>query len=84
MEAWCAEIKLRAVRRIGQLSKELEKVETAGPSTVRLPASGKPKAAVLKEAGLSTSTAHRCEQVAEVPEQRFEAQIAAARKANRP
>jgi len=54
---------LRACQRIGEISRELEKVETAGPSSVRIPASGKPKAQVLAEAGISTSTANRYEQL---------------------
>jgi hypothetical protein len=63
LEVWTSEIKLRACQRIGEISRELEKVETAGPSSVRIPASGKPKAQVLAEAGISTSTANRYEQL---------------------
>jgi hypothetical protein len=37
----------------------LEKVETIGPSSVRIPIDGKPKSQVLAEAGISTSTALR-------------------------
>jgi hypothetical protein len=56
-----AEIQLRAVRRIGELSKALETAHKVGQgSEVQLPASGKLKAAALKAAGLSTSVAHRC------------------------
>jgi len=83
-----AEIRLRAKRRIGELSRELEgtgpkggrprnvpgsgnvskkaALEAAGRGTVRLPVDGKPKKAVLKAAGLSTSEANRCEKLAAV------------------
>jgi CelD/BcsL family acetyltransferase involved in cellulose biosynthesis len=57
-----AEIKLRAVRRIGELSKALETHERV--RTDLHPATGRQtKAAALKDAGLSTSVAHRCEPV---------------------
>jgi len=67
LECWTAEIKLRAVRRIGELSAALEKVVTTGGGNVGIPASGKPKAQVLDAAGISTSTAHRYEKVAALP-----------------
>jgi hypothetical protein len=39
----------------------------------RHPTGGKTaKAVVLKEAGLSTSTAHRCEEIASIKEEEFE------------
>lgn len=62
VETWASEIKLRAQRRIGEISRELEKVKTIGGGKVGIPTDGKPKSQVLKEAGLSTSTAHRCEE----------------------
>ena len=52
-----AEIKLRAQRRIGEISANLETAK-ANQSTAQIPTGGK-KRDVLKAAGLSTSTAHR-------------------------
>jgi hypothetical protein len=72
LETRAAEIKLRAIRRIGELSRELEKSQPR-ENNGRLATSGKTaKAKILKEAGLSTSTAHRCEQIAEIPQAEFE------------
>jgi hypothetical protein len=72
METWVAETKLRAIRRIGELSRELEKSQPR-ENNGRLATSGKTaKAKILKEAGLSISTAHRCEQIAEIPAKEFE------------
>ena len=66
MEAWVAEIKLRANVRIGELSKALEKAIVEGKSgNVRLPEGGKSKTKALKEAGISTSQASQCEKLAE-------------------
>jgi hypothetical protein len=48
---------------MGQISKELEKVQTTGSSSVRNPIDGKPKAQQLREAGISTSTANRYEEL---------------------
>lgn len=63
MERWVAEIKLRATRRIGELSAALEKAPRGGAGgTTKVPAGG--KNAVLKAAGLSTSAAHRAERLA--------------------
>src|ERR1700732_1039990 len=60
-----AEIRLRACQRIGQLSTELEKAEREGPrGQFRLPTDGKSKQAQLAEAGISTSTANRYEELA--------------------
>ena len=66
MERWVAEIKLRAFARIGEISKELETAHKVGQgSEVQLPTAGKLKSEVLKSAGISTSTAHRAEKLAE-------------------
>lgn len=73
LELWVAEIKLRAVRRIGELSAALETAPHGPGRGKSLPADGKPfKASVLKYAGISTSTAHRAEQVASIPMVEFE------------
>jgi N6-adenosine-specific RNA methylase IME4 len=73
MEIWLAEIRLRALRRLGELSRELEK---ATPSQrregVTVPGA---KRATLADVGLSTSAAHRCEQIASIDEEDFEAYL---------
>ena len=62
MERWVAEIKLRAVVRIGELSADLE---DGRGSNQHLPTNGKLlKSAVLRSAGISTSAAHRAERLA--------------------
>ncbi len=59
LETWAAEIKLRAQRRLGGMSRELEKAHKAGRGDdVQLPTTGKSKAATLKAASVPTSTAH--------------------------
>lgn len=75
MERWVAEIKLRAITRIGEISRELE--EAPGLRTDKpLASNGKrSKAETLKAAGISTSAAHRAEKLAEHKEQ-VEAYIA--------
>jgi hypothetical protein len=59
-----AEIRLRACQRIGEISRDLEKAQyNKGHGTV-VPSDGKYKAEVLAEAGISTSTAQRYEELA--------------------
>ena len=69
-------IRVRAKRRIGELSAALE--TDAGRPTKNSSQAWEelPKAQQLKAAGLSTSEAHRCEQLAAVPIQEFEATLA--------
>lgn len=85
MESWVAEIKLRAHRRVGELSKALE---TNEHRLHRSPEAGTPtKRAVLAEAGVSKSVAQRCEELAAVAVKAptmFEGEIAKAREAKRP
>ena len=58
MEVQVAEIKLRAIRRMGELSKALETAHKAGPGAeVQFPSSGKLKSEQLADAGVSTSSA---------------------------
>jgi hypothetical protein len=76
LESMASRLKVRAQRRIGELSKQLEKAEAHG-GKVCLPSSGKSKAATLKEAGVSTSQAHRYEKLADIPEEEFEEWIEA-------
>lgn len=83
LEVWTAEIKVRAVRRIGELSAALE-TAPSGRAAVSLPAVGKSKSDALTEAGISSSSANRYEQVAAIPEAEFEAHIAERRDALEP
>ncbi len=83
MEVWASEIKLRAVRRIGELSARLEKAPS-GRAAVSLPYDGTSKLDALESAGISKSAANRYEQVAAIPEAQFEAHIAERRDAKEP
>jgi hypothetical protein len=70
-------IQLRAIRRMGELSAELG-IEQPRDESGRLASSGKTaKSAVLKDAGISTSAAHRAERIASIPDSDFEADLAA-------
>ena len=80
MEVQVAEIKLRALRRMGELSKALEKAK----NDTALPINGKSKSEQLYDAGVSTSAAHRAEQVAEIPEDVFEQRLAEYRDTQTP
>ena len=63
MERWVAEIKLRAITRIGEISAKLETVERRRSDLH--PNDGKQtKTEVLRRAGISTSAAHRAETLA--------------------
>lgn len=68
---YASRIKNRAVRRLGELSKALEKNERA--RTDLHPDAGKQtKTETLFAAGISTSAANRAELVAEIPAERFD------------
>ena len=54
---------MTAYIRIGEISRELEKAPS-GKASHSLPSAGKSKSATLRDAGISTSTAHRAEQLA--------------------
>lgn len=86
MESWIAEIKLRAERRMGELSKALEKGHKVGrgKGRLQLPANGSCKSDVLKSAGISVQEAGRCERLLEIPQKEFEAYIAEKRSKNQP
>jgi len=62
MEFWIAEIKVRAARRIGELTREIETKQ--GTRTELSPPSGPSKKEVLKQAGISKQEASRCERIA--------------------
>ncbi|WP_424138629.1 hypothetical protein [Roseomonas chloroacetimidivorans] len=63
LEVWVQEIKLRASIRIGELAREIETAERAR-TDLHPDAGTQTKTAILAEAGLSTSTAHRYEELA--------------------
>ena len=85
MEIWLAEMKLRARRRIGEISAGLETARKVGQGTdVQLPSGGKSKTEILKQAGLTKSVANRCEKVAEIPEEKFEEVISKSRATQKP
>lgn len=67
----CAEIKIRCERVIGQMTREIEGAQGA----TSLHAGKKFKREELKAAGLSSVAAHRCEKIADVPEDAFEAEV---------
>lgn len=86
LETMAAEIKLRAARRLGEMSKELEK--GAGRPSKKIPLTNeknsKDKAAVLKNAGLTVPTANRYETLASVSEEKFEKYIDGEKKKKQP
>ncbi len=77
LELMASEIRLRAKRRIGELSAKLETSPRGGKGGGSgLPSAGKSaKSAALKAANLSTSEANRCEHIAAVAAEEFEAVI---------
>lgn len=76
MGLWVAEIKIRARRRIGEISSKLEKRQANQHGKSAMSASGQGKRKALAQAGLSHSVANRCEKIAEIPEEKFEQVIA--------
>lgn len=84
LERMAAEIRLRAKRRVGEISKSLE---TAPPGPQPKDASQRrdvtKKRDALKAAGVSKDEAHRCEKLASVPKEEFEEYIEKTNKAGR-
>jgi len=77
LERWSATIKLRATRRLGEISAAIPKTQGARhgkgtSSNVRT----KSKHEVLAQAGVSKQDANRAEQVAAIPETEFEEVLA--------
>lgn len=64
LERWVSEIKARAYVRIGEISRELEKAKPGPTGKIVPSAEKKLKSDALHAAGISTSTAHRAEQLA--------------------
>lgn len=78
-ERQACEIRLRAERKAGRLSKELEKAPGARTDLEPLGTAprGSTKEETLTAAGVSVDQAKRWERLADVPEDRFEAALAA-------
>ena len=81
MEVWVAEIKLRAARRIGEISKGLEKGSGGDRKSNNFKMANdsqfeKIKKEALANAGLSQRSANRFEKIAEIPIAEFETVIA--------
>jgi N6-adenosine-specific RNA methylase IME4 len=83
MESWVTEIKLRAKRRIGELTREIDKSH-GNRYTVESPVGGLSKKEVLKQAGVTKQEANRCEQIAGIPEQEFNEYLHTKREKNAP
>jgi N6-adenosine-specific RNA methylase IME4 len=82
LERMAAEIRLRAKRKVGEISAELE-TDKPGPKDTSQAREVTSKTETLKEAGISKSEAHRCEQLAAVPESEFESYIVKINEAGR-
>lgn len=79
MVQWVTDIKIRAERRFGEMSAQLETNERARTDLSALQDGKQTKAAVLAAVNVSPSEAWRCEQLAAMPEDHFEAAVATAK-----
>lgn len=79
LEQWVCEIRVRACVRIGELSLLLDKSKGGANPDATLPAGGKSKYRVLADAGISTTTAARYEQLARMTQTGIEPTFAALR-----
>ncbi len=77
-DAWA--IRKRAERRCGELSADLDKAQGARTDKLLATTGKKSKAKALADAGISTSSAHRYEKLARVPEDEWETLIAKGRE----
>ncbi len=88
MEFWLCEMKLRARRKIGEISKSLETIKPQDSGAMAhsgsTTAGTTSKKAALEEAGLSKNVANRCEHIADIPEEEFESVIDAAKDKGKP
>jgi len=80
IEIYASTIKTRAQIRLGELIGSMEK----GVNQSALPPGGKSKKAALKEAGISSSTAHRLEKAASIPPNDLETIITEKTEAKEP
>lgn len=72
-----AEIRLRAERRLGELTKELEKASPPGRPGSKSASRGKTQA--LKDLDITTQNASKWQKLAEIPERKFDKLIAETR-----
>ena len=80
LEAVARRTRARAERRAGEISATLETERERDELGRLLPNGGKQaKSAILSDAGISTSRAHRAEKIAAIPEDEFEARVEAAK-----
>ena len=77
MERWLSEMKLRAMRRVGELTSKIEKAVNRHSTLLT---GEKSKKEAIKNAGLTIPTVGRYEKLAKIPEKEFEAVINAAKK----
>jgi 16S rRNA G966 N2-methylase RsmD len=89
MELWCAEIKIRASRKIGEITKELEKSKGGRPvdkdkKTRSNGGTSSTKTQALTDSGLSKTTVSRCEKLADMDEAAIEAALVKARADTKP
>lgn len=79
-----SEIKLRAERKAGDLLRQLERSKGGQPTHSSMERVEKSEyREVLEEQAIPTTTAHRWQQIASVPETKFEEHIAATRDAGK-
>jgi hypothetical protein len=77
MEIWCGQMRVRAERKFGELSKLLDNTSKGGrPKTNRSSAGPVSKTKVLTDLGVTKQHANRCEKLADIPEEKFEVQLA--------
>ena len=76
MQNACAEIKIRAERRAGELLREMERSKGGYACLFQPETSMSEYSAALSEANVSRATAHRWQTIAELPEETFEEEIA--------
>lgn len=74
MELWTAEIKARASRRIGEISKAMEKMPGPGRGKKNSTAANSfmTKKSTLAAAGLTEQAANRCEKISEIDQEKFD------------
>ena len=63
-------------RRIGEISRELEKSKGGSNPGATLRSDAKSKKEALKRAGVSKDVSHRCEKIANIPEEKSDRRVA--------
>lgn len=83
MEIWLAEIKIRAKRKLGELTKEIPKSEPKNQYSADGSVATSKKQQ-LDNAGISQREASRCEKLAAIPDNDFDAIFDKAKESNKP